>query len=234
METPLDMSTITHPLKFISGLLSDKGLTKKAYLNALTVVLEYGASLIVGFLVTPLMVLGLGNYLFGMWQILNRLIGYINPVSGRPGFALKATLSNQQASKDYDQKRRYVGSTLFIWLLFLPLLIGIGGTVSWFAPYWIHATEANIWVIRAVAGLLVLNTIVSTLASIPQVRGQGENRGYKQMGRTATLVLLCGGFNCWALCLKTGGIGVALAAVCSTLTSGLFYLWVVIVYTACL
>ena len=225
------MSTITHPLKFISGLLSDKGLTKKAYLNALTVVLEYGASLIVGFLVTPLMVLGLGNYLFGMWQILNRLIGYINPVSGRPGFALKATLSNQQASKDYDQKRRYVGSTLFIWLLFLPLLIGIGGIVSWFAPYWIHATEANIWIIRAVAGLLVLNTIVSTLASIPQVILQGENLGYKQMGMSAILVLLGGGFTWLALYLKTGIIGVALAAVVSTLTTGLFYLWVVKSYT---
>ena len=48
-------------MKFISGLLSDKGLTKKAYLNALTVVLDYGASLIVGFLITPLMVAGVGK-----------------------------------------------------------------------------------------------------------------------------------------------------------------------------
>src|SRR6266498_3978278 len=126
------MSAFSRPMKFVSSLLSDRGLTKKAYLNALTVVLDYGASLLAGFLVTPLMVAGLGNYLFGMWQVLNRLIGYITPASGRPGFALKATLANQQASTDYEQKRRYVGSTLLIWLLFLPLLIGIGGIVSWF------------------------------------------------------------------------------------------------------
>ena len=117
------MSVLAHPMKFIAGLFSDKGLTRKAYLNALTVVLEYGASLIVGFIITPLMVAGLGNYAYGLWQVLNRLIGYITPASGRPGFALKATLANQQASTDYDQKRRYVGSTLVIWLLFLPLLI---------------------------------------------------------------------------------------------------------------
>ncbi|MBI5944529.1 MAG: oligosaccharide flippase family protein [Chloroflexi bacterium] len=206
-------------------------MTKKAYLNALTVVLEYGASLIVGFLITPLMVAGLGNYLFGMWQILNRLIGYINPVSGRPGFALKATLANQQASIDYDQKRRYVGSTLLIWLFFLAPLIGIGATVSWFAPYWVHAPAAYIWIIRAVAALLVLNTIVNTLSSIPQVTLQGENLGYKRMGMSVILVLAGGCFTWLALYLKTGIIGVAVAVITSTLTTGLFYLWVVKSYT---
>ena len=55
------MTTVNHSLKYFSGLFSDKGLTKKAYLNALTVMLDYAASLIVGFLVTPLMVAGLGN-----------------------------------------------------------------------------------------------------------------------------------------------------------------------------
>lgn len=214
-------------MKFISGLLSDKGLTKKAYLNALTVVLDYGASLIVGFLITPLMVAGLGNYSFGMWQVLNRLIGYITPASGRPGFALKATLANQQASTDYDQKRRYVGSTLFIWLLFLPLLIGIGGTVSWFVPYWVHAPADYIWIVRAVAGLLVLNMIVDTLSSVPQVTLQGENLGYKRMGMSVVLVFAGGVFTWLALYLKAGIVGVAGAVVASTCVTGLFYLWIV-------
>ena len=218
-------------MKLISGLLSDQGLTKKAYLNALTVVLDYGASLIVGFLITPLMVAGLGNYLFGMWQVLNRLIGYITPASGRPGFALKATLANQQASTDYDQKRRYVGSTLVIWVLFLPLLIGIGGIVSWFVPDWIHAPLAYTWVVRAVSGLLVLNMIVDTLSSIPQVTLQGENLGYKRMGMSVVLVLVGGSFTWLALYLNTGIIGIAAAVVASTLSTGLFYLWVVRTHT---
>jgi O-antigen/teichoic acid export membrane protein len=218
-------------MKFISGLLSDKGLTRKAYLNALTVVLDYGASLIVGFLITPLMVAGLGNYSFGMWQVLNRLIGYITPASGRPGFALKATLANQQASTDYDQKRRYVGSTLIIWLLFLPLLIGIGGTVSWFVPYWVKAPSDYVWIVRAVAGLLVLNMIVDTLSSVPQVTLQGENLGYKRMGMSVVLVFLGGGLTWLALYFETGMVGVAAAVVTSTMLTGLFYLWIVKSYT---
>ena len=119
--------------------------------------------LAVGFIIMPLMVVGLGNYLFGMWQVLNRMVGYITPASGRPGFALKTTLANQQASTDYEQKRRYVGSTIIIWLLFLPLLIVVGGIISWFAPYWVDAPPAYVWLIRVVAGLLVLNMIVDTL-----------------------------------------------------------------------
>ncbi len=221
------MSSITRPIEFISGLLSDEGLTKKAYLNALTVMLDYGASLIVGFLITPLMVAGLGNYSFGMWQVLNRLIGYITPASGRPGFALKATLANQQASTDYDQKRRYVGSTLIIWLFFLPFLIVLGGTVSWFVPYWVRAPTAYIWIVRTVAGLLVLNMIVNTLSSVPQMTLDGENLGYKRMGVSVVLVFLGGGFTWLALSLKTGIVGVAVAVVASTLATGLFYLWIV-------
>ena len=225
------MTSLTQPLKLISGMLSDKGLTRKAYLNALTVILDYGASLIVGFLIMPIMVAGLGNYSFGMWQVLNRLIGYVSPASGRPGFALKATLANQQASTDYDQKRRYVGSTLVIWLLFLPILIGIGGTVSWFVPYWVHVPTAYIWTARAVAGVLVFATIVDTLSSIPQVTLQSENLGYKRMGMSVVLVFAGGGFTWLALYLKTGIVGVATAVLASTITTGLFYLWVVHTYT---
>ena len=225
------MSTVGRFPKFFSGLFSDQSLTKKASLNALTVMLEYAASLLVGFLITPLMVASLGNYFFGMWQVLNRLVGYINPASGRPGFALKATLANQQASSDYDQKRRYVGSTLVIWLLFLPFLISIGGIVSWFVPYWVHVSAAQVWIVRAVAGLLVANMIVSSLSSIPQVTLQGENLGYKRMGTSVILVFVGGSFTWLALYLGTGIIGVATAAVAFTLVTGLFFLWVVKTYT---
>jgi len=221
------MSTFARPMKLISGFLSDKGLTKKAYLNALTVVLDYGATLIVGFIIMPLMVAGLGNYLFGMWQVLVRMIGYLTPASGRPGFALKTTLANQQASIDYEQKRRYVGSTLVIWLLFLPFLIGIGGIVSWFAPYWVHAPIAYVWVVRVAAGLLVFNLVIDALASVPQVTLQGENLGYKRMGMSVVLVFTGGGFTWLALQLKTGIVGVAAAVFASTITTGLFYLWAV-------
>jgi O-antigen/teichoic acid export membrane protein len=221
------MSVTTRPLKLISDFLYDGSLTRKAYLNAVTVILDYGAALIVGFIITPLMVTGLGNYTYGLWQVLNRMIGYLMPASGRPGFALKATLANQQASTDYDQKRRYVGSTIVIWFLFLPFLIGLGSVVSWYVPFWLNVPANYVWITRVVAALLVTNIVVDALASVPQVTLQGENLGYKRMGMSVVLVFMGGGFTWLALYLKTGIIGVTTAVVASTLLTGLFYLWVI-------
>ncbi len=98
-------------------------------------------------------------------------------------------------------------------------------------PYWVHAPTAYVWIVRAVAGLLVLNMIVDTLSSVPQVTLQGENLGYKRMGMSVVLVLVGGGFTWLALSLKAGIVGVAVAVVASTFATGLFYLWVVRTYT---
>ena len=223
----MTISSVAQSLKSFSKLLSDEGLTKKASLNAVASLLDYAVRLLVGFFLTPVMVVGLGNYFFGMWQILNRLVGYITPASGRPTYALKWTLANRQASTDFDQKRRYVGSTLVIWVGFLPLLIGLGGIVSWFVPYWVHAPADYVWIVRIVSGLLVANMIVDTLSSVPQATLQGENLNYKRMGMSATLVVLGGGFTWLALYLNTGIVGVAVSVVAATCVTGLFFLWVV-------
>ena len=123
--------------RIILNILSGDNLTKKAYLNAFTAILDYGATLVVGFLITPLMVAGLGDYSYGLWQLLNRLVGYLTPASGRPAQALKWTLANQQASNDYDLKRRQIGNTIVVWLIFLPIMIVTGAVLVWLAPYWL-------------------------------------------------------------------------------------------------
>lgn len=220
MDTPARI----RPLKFISAILSDHNLTKKAYLNALASMLEFGTNLLVGFLVTPFMVAGLGDYAFGLWQVLNRLMGYLTPASGRPTYALKWTLVNQQASDDYEQKRRYIGSTLIIWLLFLPVLLVLGGIMTWKLPGWIHAPAGFVWTIRIVCVVLVADMAVDTLASIPRTVLQSQNLGYKRMGLSAGLILLGGGFTWLAIYLKTGIMGVSLAILLATIITGLFYL----------
>ena len=109
--------------KTLSKWFSDEGLTRKAYLNAIASALDYGARLVVGFVINPLLVTGLGSYGYGVWQVLGSLVGYLSPVGGRSTQALKWTIANQQASTDYEEKRRYVGSAVAVWLFFLPLVI---------------------------------------------------------------------------------------------------------------
>jgi O-antigen/teichoic acid export membrane protein len=228
------MSKIDHTkaniIQRIRSLFSDNTLTKKASLNALAAGLEYAAKLIVGFVVTPIMVAGLGDYFYGAYQVLSRLIGYLTPTSGRPTQALKMKLANKQLVANDEEKRRYVGSTLVILLLFLPLTVIAGTVLTWFSPIWLKAEVESYGVIRLAAGLLSFALILQNLISIPRSALEGENLGYKRMGLSVFLVLFSGGLTWLAIALKTGIAGVAAAALISSVITGVFYFLVVRVY----
>ena len=117
-------------LKVVSNWLSPQSLTKKASLNAFASAIDYGARVAVEFTLNPLLVAGLGDYLYGLWRVLWRMNGYMLAAGGRSAQALKWAIANQQTSTDYDEKRRFVGNALAVWLLFLPILALVGGTAS--------------------------------------------------------------------------------------------------------
>src|SRR5258706_15783323 len=93
-------------------------LTKRASLNAVQSLLDYAARLGVGLVVTPLLVTRLGRDLFGVWEMLNRLIGYMSAADGRPTEALRLVIATKQGATDPLEHRRAVGSALVVWLLF--------------------------------------------------------------------------------------------------------------------
>ncbi len=224
------MSTarLLNGLRIVSRVFSDEGLAQKAKMNAIAATLDYGARLISGFLVTPFLVHGLGDNLYGVWRTLVSLTGYLSAASGRPAQALKWTTASQQTSKNYLEKRRSVGSALIVWVLFLPLLATLGAVLAWFAPTWIKGLPTQLYlIVRVGAALLMFDMITTTLTDVPQAVLTGENLGYKRMGLTAALVFVGGGLAVLALYLNTGLIGVAVAELTTTLITGLFYVWVV-------
>src|SRR5437773_11823015 len=109
-------------------------LTQRAYLNIAASLLDYTAKIAVGLLVTPILVGGLGRSLFGVWEMLSRLVGYMSATDGRPTQALRLVVANQQSLPDLALKRRSVGSAMVVWLLFLPVLAGVGTIMVWFSP----------------------------------------------------------------------------------------------------
>lgn len=221
------ISRVSFLTKKFSGLLSDESLTKKASLNAFASILDYGARWLITFILNPLLVTGLGDFGYGAWQVLIRLIGYLSPAGGRPTQALKWTIANQQASTDYAEKRQQVGSAITVWLMFLPLLSLIGATLAWFIPGWLNAPAELIPSVRWATALLVANLIFTNLAEIPQSVLRGENLGYKRMGMTTMFVLLGGGLMALALFFKTGLIGVAFANLITTVLTGVLFLVIV-------
>lgn len=210
--------------KNIGKFFPDNSLTQKASLNAFAVALDYAARSIVGFLITPLLVIGLGKYLFGTWQILNRLTGYISPSSGRSTQALKWTIARDQSSTDYEKKQNYVGSAFIVWFIFLPLMIVLGGILVWKVPFWLKTPLEHFWHVRFCIGILTANLAIAGLSEIPMSVLQGENLGYKRMGLSTATVLLGGGLVWLALHFNTGITGVAAAALVTTLLTGAVFL----------
>ena len=216
-------SRIQYLSKMFSGLLSDKTLTKKASLTAVASILDYGTKWFVTFVINPFLVTGLGDFGYGAWQVLTRLITYMSPAGGRPTQALKWTIANQQASTDYDEKRRQVGSAVTVWFIFLPLLSVLGGVMTWFIPIWLNAPLELFSSVRWATALLVADLIATNLAEIPQSVLRGENLGYKRMGLTTMFLLMWGALMALALLLNKGLIGVAIAELTSTIITGFLF-----------
>ena len=189
-------------------------------------VLDYSARVMVGLLLQPLLVSRLGDLVYGVYQVLGRLIGYATPAGGRPSQALKWTIAHKQHSTDYDEKRIQVGSALAVWFLFLPVMAVAGGTLAWFAPLLVDVPDNLVLTVRVAAGVLVLDLILTNLLTIPQSVVQGENLGYKRMGLSVLVVLAGGAMTASAVLLGAGLVGVTLSVVATTLLTGVLFLWV--------
>ncbi len=213
--------------RFFTRFFSDESLTKKAYLNALAAALDYGAGLLTGFLVTPLVVSGLGDYFYGAWSTLQRMTDYITPATGRPTQVLKWMLAKRQHVAEAEEKRRYVGSAVLVTTLFIPILLVLGAVVVWFAPSWLHAPAGSVLTIRLTTACLILNLILVGFVEIPRSTLEGENLGYKRMGLTALLIMAGDGLTALALFLHKGIIGVAVAAVAFTVLTGVVFFYIV-------
>lgn len=208
---------------YLAAWSSPTNLSKRASLTSLAASLDYVAGITVQFVINPLLVAGLGTYLYGAWRVLYSLNGYLWATSGRSAQALTWVIAHGQRRLTRDEKRRAVGSAVVVWFLFLPLLALVGLVGSWFAPHFLKAPAPYVWPVRVAAALLTADALALSLLSIPRSALQGENLGYKRMGLSAVLILLSGAFTAAAVYAHAGIVGVALANVAGTIVTGLLF-----------
>ena len=204
-----------------------KSLSRKASLNAVAGGLDFVARLVVGLLLQPLLVGGLGSELYGAWKVLGKMTGYVSAAGGRPTQALKWTIASHQSSSDFEEKRRRVATAIVVWLIYLPLLTVVGGLTAWFVPIMLHIPIELAWTVRVAAAILILRTILASLVTIPRAVMRGENLDYKRMGLSTVLVFVGGGLMALAVYLNTGLIGVATAYLASALLTSAVFFYVV-------
>lgn len=199
-------------------------LTRRASLTALASLLDYVVKAAVQLLVTPVLVHGLGRSLYGVWEMLSRLIGYMTATDGRPTEALRLLVARHQAPADADRRRRFVGAALVVWLLMLPLVLLAGAALVWIAvPLLIHVPPAQLAEAQRTAALLIGAFVATSLGGVPESVLRGMNLGYKRMGVQAALNVLGGALAALAVWQGLGLAGVGGSWVVRTVLTGLVF-----------
>ena len=202
-------------------------LTGRASLNVLQSLLDYSVKLAVGLVIVPILVTGLGRTLFGVWEMLGRLAGYVESADGRSTQALRLVISSQQSSDDNGAKRRWVGSALAVWICFLPVWATAGALLIWLTPTVTKVPPESYAMVRTACGLMMAAVLLSGLGSLPESVLRGVNLGYKRMGLQAGLSIIGGGLLAGAVYTGSGLVGVALAGLLVAAVTGLCFLTLV-------
>ena len=182
--------------------------------------LQQGAKLIIGLVVTPIIIRGLGQELYGVWLMIKQSTGYTAQADLRPMATLKFTLGVRQHEHDFHQKRRQIGAAILIWGLTLPIIFTLGAGLLWAAPLFIHVPNEYILIVRVTLVLVVLQLAMERVLTLPDNVLRGMNLYYKAMGINATMVF-CGGFlGAVAIWMGWGLPGVAAAGIIASVAAG--------------
>jgi len=201
-------------------------LTRRASLTAVASLLDYAVKAGVSLVITPILVGTLGRSLYGIWEMLGRLIGYMAATDGRPTEALRLVISQQQAA-DPDANRRAIGAALAVWVIMFPLVALVGGVLSWFAPILTHAPAESHAAVRLASVILVGSFMLTGLAAVPESTLRGMNLGYKRMGLQAGLSIIVGALAAWAVKSGFGLPGIAFSQIFRALITGIVF-WVLV------
>lgn len=203
-------------------------LAKRASLTAVASLLDYGVKAAVSLIVTPILVSGLGRSLFGVWEMLGRLGTYMSATDGRPTEALRLVVAQHQADTGHGARRRFIGASLVVWVIMLPLILAAGAILAlWVAPALTNAPPALRGDVQVTVGLIVLTFMLSSLGQVPESVLRGMNLGYRRMGLQSALNILGGACAAAAVWSGFGLVGLGGAQVIRALATGIVF-WMLV------
>lgn len=160
--------------------MAASNLLHKAKLNALASYLNFGISSILVFLLSPYLVAFLGNYSFGVWKSIQKILTFATVADGRATQALKWVIANDEDKDDYSIKQQAIGSSLKVWMYFLPFMLLIISLLIWNLPNLINNLDSSMYESVYLVGLILgANMLINPLLAIPDAILVGTNNGYK-------------------------------------------------------
>jgi len=156
-----------------------KKLVKQGGLNAKSGLILFLINTITAFILNPILVTYFGAYYFGIWKSIDKFLGFAGIADGKGAQALKWTIANHESKEDESKKQRFVGASLIVWFIFLPILMTIIGAIAYFSPTLIanvHPEDKGL--VLTIIILLGINLIIMPLFSISESVLIGTNQGY--------------------------------------------------------
>ena len=202
-------------------------LKQRAFLNSLSSLIDYAGNQLTGFVVSPFLVSGLGSSLYGVWQMLGQMTGYSNLADMRTTQVLKWTVAKKQDSVDDEELRSDVSSAFVVTAFVLPLMLLVGGIISWYAPLIIRVDNAYYTLVRVVCSTLVLSLAVGKVIDIFESVLRGMNLGYKRMGLRSTIVVCGGALKIFVIQMGFGLIGLSIVQLVISLVLGISFYFIV-------
>lgn len=162
--------------------------------------------------------------LFGAWSIIRQILNYLNLADLRPFTGLKLTLALQQHVTDPEPKRRQIGASLVIWVITLPLMVGLACGLLYFSELLVPVQATHRLAVRWALTIALFGSIAATLFALPNNVLRGVNLDYKAMGLQAFLSVIFG-LSCVLVVMAGWGLpGLAFAALLTPLVAGLVQL----------
>jgi O-antigen/teichoic acid export membrane protein len=215
----LDESIITSS---INGKKKEN-LKQRAYLNTVSSMIDYAGSQITGLIVSPFIVGGLGTSMYGVWRMLGQMTGYATMADARATQALKWTVAKKKDIASDDELRSDLTSAFFVTAFILPVVLIVGGIISWYAPVITKADPTYYNLIRITCSLLILSLAISKVFDLFEAVLRGMNLGFKRMGFRAIIVIIGGGLKILAITQGFGLIGLSIVQVAITIFTGVTF-----------
>lgn len=149
--------------------------------NILTYYFNFLVVAIVGFIVNPLLLGGLGPVLFGVWKSLQRYLDFATVADGRASQALKWIVAHRSKLTD-DERRRDIGGAVVIWFRWLPAAVLVAVAIAIGAPLLVKGIPVEARSVSQIAAaVLAANTVLAGLLALPDSVLNGTNQGYRSM-----------------------------------------------------
>ena len=154
-------------------------LKTKSIYTGITKLFNILLSFVVQFLITPFILGSLGKEIFGVYTIINKMQGYISVVDLRPTAILRFKLAATQTKKSIQSSKEYIGSSLIISAILLPIIALVGWFLSLGFEHYFEIDEQYIAVGKTAIIILSIFIGIKGFLGVPEAIIRGNNAEYK-------------------------------------------------------